>query len=177
MADTDAVAMLNAALDQARAEKGLTQRDVARELGYKGSVVLSHMASGRVPIPVDRAIAIAEVTGVEPRAFLLAVLEQRFPQIGFEDLLGITIERSDGVVARLEALAGKPLELLERDTLTVLEQVVTTNAPSRRWLSLDELVLMDRIRAAFPHLKKRALTKVELDGIERCLSRATDKPA
>ena len=135
------------------------------------------MASGRVPIPVDRAVVIAEALGIEPRAFLLAVLEQRFPEIGFKDLLGITIERSDGVVARIESLAGKPLELVERDTLAVLEQVVTSNTPSRRWLSLNELVLMDRLRATFPQLTRRALTKAELEDIERCLSYATDKPA
>jgi len=162
LADTEAVAMLNAALERARVEKGLTQRDVAGQLGYKGSVVLSHMASGRVPIPLDRAMVMAEVLGLDPRAFLLAVLEQRFPEIGFKDLLGITIERSEGVSARLEMLAGKPLELLDRETLSVIEQAVTSNAPSRRWMTLNELAIVDAFRSRFPQLLQRQLNSDQI---------------
>lgn len=173
LADTEAVAVLNAALDRVRAENGLTQRDIAGQLGYKGSVVLSHMASGRVPIPLDRATVMAEVLGLDPRAFLLAVLEQRFPEIGFKDLLGITIERSEGVVARLEMLAGKPLELLDRETLGVIEQAVTSNAPARRWLTLNELAIVDAIRSRFPQLLQRQLNSDQISRLCDCIEKVT----
>ena len=53
---TRAQVMLENAMKAAQAS-GRSQRDVAAELGYKTSVVLSHMTAGRVPIPVDRETA------------------------------------------------------------------------------------------------------------------------
>ena len=52
--ETVATRMLAKALEDAARDRDLSQRQIARQLGYKGSVVLSHMALGRVPIPIDR---------------------------------------------------------------------------------------------------------------------------
>src|SRR5689334_14158863 len=86
---TRAQVMLESAMKAAQAT-GRSQRQVAAELGYKTSVVLSHMTVGRVPIPVDRAKDMATTLGMDPDTFLLAVLEQRHPEIDFKSLFNIS---------------------------------------------------------------------------------------
>lgn len=53
-ADTAAAKMLLSGLERARDQMGLSVRQLAKSLGYKQAVVLSHMATGRAPIPIDR---------------------------------------------------------------------------------------------------------------------------
>jgi hypothetical protein len=57
---------------------------MAGQLGYKSAVVLSHMRTGRLPIPIDRAGEIAKMVGLEPARFLILVLEQRYPDVDFK---------------------------------------------------------------------------------------------
>src|SRR4051794_35113776 len=87
---TRAQMMLEEAMKRAQVA-GRSQRQVAKDdLGYGSSVVLSHMTLGRVPIPIDRAEDIANALGMEPKAFLLAVLEQRHPDIDYRALFNIS---------------------------------------------------------------------------------------
>ena len=58
-ASTSAAQMLAHGLRSASQERGTSLREIGRRLKYKQPVVLSHMATGRVPIPLDRAAAIA----------------------------------------------------------------------------------------------------------------------
>ena len=56
--------MLRAALDRAQREQRLSIRKLGQRLGYKQATVLSHMATGRVLVPLERA---ADLHGLIPR--------------------------------------------------------------------------------------------------------------
>ena len=167
--DTRAQVMLENAMKLAQA-KGRSQRDVAASLGYKTSVVLSHMTVGRVPIPVDRAVHIAKELGMPADAFLLAVLEQRFPDIDFNKLFDVTYS-SGRTVARLEVVAGCSLEDLPPETRAILEEVVAARNPRRRWLAPAELATMELIRSLRPDSAVNGLTDDERQAIEKVLRR------
>ena len=169
LATGPATKMLAAGLEKLREKEGLTQREVAHRLGYKTSVVVSHMATGRVPVPVERVSDIAEVLQLDPKRFLLAVLEQRFPSANIRELLGIQMVSRGQVASRLELLAGADLDDLSGETRSMLDEVVTAVDPRRRWLSLEELALVELLRRRFPELKKRSLAEVELLRLEHCL--------
>jgi hypothetical protein len=163
---TRAQVMLERAMKAAQAA-GRSQRDVAKQLGYGSSVVLSHMTVGRVPIPVDRAKAMAEVLGMDATAFLLAVLEQRHPEVDFNSLFNITYS-SAATVGRLEAIAGCSLDDLPRETRAMLEEVVGARNPRRRWLALPEIATTELIR----DLRPNGLSDDDRHAIEKALRRS-----
>ena len=167
-----ATQMLAAGLERLRNEEGITQREVADRLGYKTSVVVSHMATGRVPVPVERAVDIAEILRLDPKRFLLAVLEQRFPVANISELFGVQLASRGRVASRLELLAGIDLDDLASDTIAVLDEVVTNANPRRRWLTLEELTLVEVLRRRFPDLKRRSLLDEEIVALENCLDAA-----
>ena len=80
-ADTDAAIMFRSALERHVRRKKTSIRKLASELGYKQSTVLSHMASGRVPIPIERAIVFADHLDLARSQFLTAVMKQRHPDV------------------------------------------------------------------------------------------------
>jgi hypothetical protein len=171
---TEATKMLKAGLERAANERGLSTRAAARELGYKATVVISHMATGRVPIPLDRAVEIAEVVGIDSRKFFIAVLEQRHPgSTQFLRLSGQGASSSDHFATELELLAGSPLDKLAEEHKRVLREVVADKAPKRRWLSLAELPTVMRLRELRPDFAERGLPKEDLAGIETFLEIAT----
>ncbi|RJT23288.1 XRE family transcriptional regulator [Chakrabartia godavariana] len=86
-ANTAATKMLADAFDALWKTRGVSQRQLAARLGYRGSVCLSHMATGRISIPVGRVLDLAHVLEIDPAELLLAVLEQRHPEIPFRKLL------------------------------------------------------------------------------------------
>lgn len=165
--DTRATIMLNGAMKTAQASNR-SQRDVAKELGYKSSVVLSHMTAGRVPIPIDRAKDIAVALGLEPNAFLLAVLEQRFPDVNFKTLFNLSFS-SDRTVGRLEAIAGCSLDDLPAETRAMLEEVVAARNPRRRWLAPAELSTIDLIRNLRPDSPYSGLIDGDHQAIQKAL--------
>ena len=167
--DTRATIMLNEAMKMAQAS-GRSQRDVAKELGYKSSVVLSHMTAGRVPIPVDRAKEIANALGMKPSAFLLAVLEQRFPDVDFKTLFNVSYS-SDRTVGRLEAVAGCSLNDLPAETRGMLDEVVAARNPRRRWLETAELATMDLVRSLRPESPSSGLSDEDRQAIQKALRR------
>lgn len=169
LAGTRAQVMLEAGIKAAQAA-GRSQRDVAKELGYKASVVLSHMTSGRVGIPVERALDMAEVLGMDSSAFILAVLEQRFPKADFKALFGVSYS-SDETVRKLEAVAGCSLNDLPADTRTLLEEVVAARNPRRRWLALPEIATMELVRSLRPESSKAGLSDQDHAALERVLKR------
>lgn len=169
LSGTRAQVMLEAAVKAAQAA-GRSQRDVAVSLGYKSSVVLSHMTSGRVAIPIDRARDIAEALGINPTAFILAVLEQRFPKEDFNALFGVSYS-SDETVRKLEAVAGCSLNDLPTDTRTLLEEVVAARNPRRRWLALPEIATVELVRRLRPESSKAGLDEEDHAALERVLRR------
>lgn len=163
-ADTRATQMFAQALS---AKSDLSQRALAHLLGYKTSVVVSHMASGRAPIPIDRALEIAAAVGVDRGKFLLAVLEQRYPSIDFAKLLSIPSGQQQqavgpvgedlDVMRDLERVAGKRLAELPEERLNIVRDVLTDRDPSRRWLTLNELPLVEDLRDKFPALRAKGI--------------------
>lgn len=166
---TRAQRMLSEALDRANRDKQQSQRFIAQQLGYKGSVVLSHMSAGRVPIPVDRAVDFARYLGMDQNQFLLAVLEQRHPDIDFNRLLtkGVKPKKGDesALLEELEALAGKPLDEMPIGQVRVMREVVQDANASRRWVHPHEIGILEQIRRYRPD----GLTPAENRKLVECL--------
>jgi hypothetical protein len=169
-----ATRMLAEGLDRAFITTGATQKDIAKQLGYKTSVVLSHMALGRVPIPIDRAPEIALTLKLDRAQFLLATLEQRHPNIDFEGLFGVQMPAESALSSDLEVLAGSSLDDLPDATKQVLREVVASKQPERRWLSSAELPIIEMIRRRFPALDREGLAAEDRQGLIACL-RQKDK--
>lgn len=164
LADSRAASLLREGLARAKGERNLSARKIALGLGYKQPVVLSHMASGRVPVPLERAVEIAGAVGLPASAFLIAALEQREPQAA-ELMRSPSGGMADLFVGELQALAGGPLEALPDGHKQVLREVITDRAPERRWLPLTELRAIAEIRKAAPHFSTTGLSTAELNGI------------
>jgi hypothetical protein len=159
--------MLSEALDRAQRDKQQSQRFISGQLGYKSSVVLSHMASGRVPIPIDRAVDFARYLGMDQNEFLLAVLEQRFPEVDFRRLLasmkgkGSKVPASNSALAdELASLAGKPLDELPIGIIKVLREAVQDDRAPRRWIAPHEMGIIEQIRRFAPDGLTPAQNKV-----------------
>jgi hypothetical protein len=164
---TRAQVMLEAAMKAAQAS-GRSQRDVAADLGYRTSVVLSHMSTGRVPIPIDRAKDMAAALDMNGDSFLLAVLEQRLPDIDWKSLFNISFS-SGRTVGRREAIAGGSLDDLPAETRAMLEEVVAARNPARRWLAPAELTTMELIRDLRPDSRQSGLSDEDRRSIEKAL--------
>lgn len=153
-----AVKMLQEGLKKAESEKGWSQRHIAKLLDYKTSVVLSHMALGRVPIPIDRAPDFARLLKIPLGEFLMAVLEQRHPEIDWaRNLAGALGKKApaatmDRYVAReLEGLAGTDLDSLPTPVVSVLRDVVADRNATRRWMQLGEVPIVESLRKSHPN--------------------------
>ena len=168
--DSRAAQMLKAGLARAAVERGLSVRGAAKELGYKASVVLSHMQTGRVPIPLNRAPDIAGVVGLPVGDFCLAVLEQRYPEAFPAIVQGIVDEGDAGLVQDLQMLAGCPLDALSDEHQRVLREVVAERSPGRRWLSVSELPAMLQLRSLREGMKENGLEVSDMEGIRRALT-------
>lgn len=170
-AHTEACKMLAKALEQAEKDKGWSQRQVAKMLNYKASVVISHMAAGRVPIPVDRANDIARLLRMDYGDFLLAVLEQRHPDIDFKTVLkklpkGTPKPSTGSMFAdELERIAGVPLDELPIPTLNVMREVISDRKPERRWLAMNEVPLVEHLRNRRPE----GITPGEMKKLTDCI--------
>jgi hypothetical protein len=167
--DTRAAMMLKTALLRAKVERGISARALAKEMNYKQAVVLSHMASGRVAIPLERVAELAGHLNIDASAFLLAAVEQRVSGAG--DLLesaGCSTALADGFVEDLSAIAGKGLAALSDEAKRILREVVADPSPARRWLSLAELPVVLMLRAKFPGMASEGLpveARARLDSI------------
>lgn len=164
LAESRAASLLREGLARAKIERNVSARKIALGLGYKQPVVLSHMASGRVPVPLERAVEIAGAVGLPPSAFLLAALEQREPK-ATQLMRSPEAGRAESFVGELQALAGGSLEELPGEHKQVLREVVADRAPGRRWLSLPELRVVAELRTAAPHMGSAGLSPTELNGI------------
>ena len=164
-ADTEAAMLLGGAIAE-RARERISLRELGRRLNYKQPVVLSHMALGRVPIPIDRALEIAAIVGLPPKKFLLAVLEQRHPEVEWP----VLIEQAD-FANELESLAGTLLDDLQVDTKSIIREAVVDPSPVRRWLSIAELATVEMIREMRPHVRTEGLTAEDRKAIREALRR------
>jgi hypothetical protein len=144
---TRAAYMLKLGLDRAKQERGVSIRTLGKRLGYRQATVLSHMASGRVPVPFERAPEMARQLDLNVAEFLVAILEQRMPEAGDVLLPYISCApRTTGWLHELETVAGTTLDALPDEHRAVLMEVVSDRAPRRRWLSLAELAIVTEMR-------------------------------
>lgn len=174
-ADTVAAKMLLHGLERARDQMGLSVRQLAKLLGYKQAVVLSHMATGRAPIPIDRAEDIANVLEINPRKFLQAVLDQRHPEVRWELITSSAgTSEADDLGAQLEVILNAPLSDLSGQQRRVLREVAAERFPSRRWISVHELPLIEAIRSHRKRSTGGELSDKEIEAILSSLEGSRD---
>lgn len=169
LADSLAARMLSDALARASTERGLSMRKIGAMLGYKQAVVLSHMTTGRVPIPVERAEEIARLLQIDPAAFLSAILKQRHPSVDWELLARAGGAAVDEITQELTVSFGKPLRELNREQRSVMREVAADLSPRRRWLSIHELTAVEALRDVRPSINSEGLRANEISAIRSAL--------
>jgi transcriptional regulator with XRE-family HTH domain len=174
-ANTTAARMLTDGLRSAALERGLSLREIGRRLGYKQPVVLSHMAKGRVPVPIDRAPEIARQVGVPVDRFLEAVLRQHHPEVEWE----LITEPSAILYGEMEHIAGKSLDELDAGHQRVLKEAVEERDPEARWLSAAEVPVIQLVRELFPAVSAEGLSASDREFLRTIadLLRDTDEKA
>jgi hypothetical protein len=177
--DSAATRMLDDGLRRAMARQGKSLRKIGQELGYKQSVVLSHMALGRVPIPIDRAYQIAGELGINPTLFIRAVLEQRHPDVAWSEIFDSdpTADRSTELVQTLESIAGRSLDGLSSEQKRVMREVAADPSPGRRWLSVHEVGPVTLLRRLVPNLGTEGLGREQVRALETMIKNAEADPA
>lgn len=171
LANSRAAKMLAAGLRRASEERGLSMRQVAKLLNYKQAVVLSHMALGRVPIPIDRAEQFAEVLDLDKQAFLAAVVEQRHPEVDWS-LLAAPPMHSDAttnLAQDLHAIMGGNLSNLSAEHRRVIREVAADRHPAKRWLTVHEVPVIELVRRKRPNLGEAGLNEKDRAALETAL--------
>ena len=170
LADSTAARMLSEGLARAKAEQGSSIRQIGKQMGYKTAVVLSHMALGRVPIPIDRAEELADTLKIDKASFLQAVVKQRHPHVSWGLLSdrGRTSE-SDGLAHELETVLGCRLRDLSKEQRSVMREVAAEPRPRRRWLSVHELHAVEVLRETIPSMTTDGVPSSDLTAIQALL--------
>lgn len=168
-AQTLAARMLAKAIHDRQLE-GISLRKTAAALDYKQAVVLSHMLSGRVPIPVERAPQFAKLLGMDEREFVLAVLHQRYPEIAWDQILHSSSNYTHSTLAEaLETIAGAPLDELSQQQQRVMREVAADSNADRRWLSVHEVPAIAMLRRAVPGMSTDGLSMSDMNAVEGLL--------
>ena len=169
LVDSDAARMLAEGLSRASSARGLSLRKIGAMLDYKQAVVLSHMATGRVPIPIDRAEEIANVLEIDPKAFLKAVVKQRHPDVSWSLLSDKDHHEGGEFIQELAVCFGGPLENLNAEQRSVMREVAAEPRPRRRWLSVHELTPIEAIREVRPSVSSEGLAASEIAALRNAL--------
>lgn len=165
-ADSAAARMLSQGLARAKEERGISVRQLGKQLGYKQAVVLSHMAKGRVPIPIDRAEDLAEALKLDKASFLQAVVRQRYPTVAWHLLSGgCQPSGSDSLAQELEAILGAPLKNLNQEQRAVMREVAAEPRPRRRWLSVHEIPAVQKLRDIYPNMEREGTPVGDLEAL------------
>jgi hypothetical protein len=177
---TRAARVLSDAID-VKSDTGISLRQMAGQLGYKSAVVLSHMRTGRLPIPIDRAGEIAKMVGLEPARFLILVLEQRYPDVDFkrafkkDDEPGAASSLPVGVgvfLKEVEVAAGRSIEKLPAEHLGVIREVAADTRPRRRWVGVSEAGIIELVRQVRPDIAENGLTPDQATALAEALKAA-----
>lgn len=173
-----AARMLDQAITAMSDNKLGSLRQIGGRLGYKSAVILSHMRSGRLAIPIDRAIDIAKATEMDAGAFLLAVLEQRHPDIDFLKMLTGRDAQQDRSMQPLEtALAtnlaealDQPVTSLSSEHIGVIREVVAEPHPRKRWVGVNESGVIEFVRRELPEVARDGLSAAQRDAVKKALA-------
>lgn len=167
--------MLLSGLERAKEQRGLSVRQLAKQLHYKQAVVLSHMANGRAPIPIDRAEEIAAMLEISQSKFLRAVIEQRHPEVNWQ-LISKPLDTGceDKLASELELILDAPLNTLSAEQRRVLREVAAERSPGRRWISVHELPVIEGLRSRRGRSEGSELSDAEVDAILTSLERSRE---
>ena len=170
--DSAAARLLSVGLANAASERGLSQRALAKQLGYKQSVVLSHMALGRVPIPLERAAQFADLLLLDKREFVTAVLVQRLPEIDWAELLssGPAPTKASDLASSLEVIAPGSLDALSLGQKAVIREAAADRHAEERWLSVHEVPAIALLRALRPNMVSEGLSREDHEAITEALT-------
>lgn len=58
-----------------------SQSAISREIGYKNPNILSLIKKGRIPLPVEKVLPLAEALNADPVRLMMMVLEDRQPEL------------------------------------------------------------------------------------------------
>jgi len=161
--DTEAALMLRTALDHHKRSKKVSLRQLSKQLGYKQSAILSHMANGRVAIPLDRAEELADALQMSKPHFLSAVIKQRHSN--FFDAVSKVAASS---VSNAN-FAGSDWQSLNEAQARVIREVVRDKYPDERWLTPHEVAFMCEIRKLFPDIGIKGLSENEFARVKSAL--------
>lgn len=124
------------------------------------------MATGRVPIPVDRTADLADRLDLDPKAFLAAVLVQRHPDIDFAILAASGPPEGETL---LELTGGRHLDELTAEQRRVVREVVSDAQASRRWLTPHEVSAVEKLRERRPYIATDGLSRGDMEAIQEAL--------
>lgn len=153
-ANTRAARLLAQGLKEYTAKHSGGLRALASNLEIKQATVLSHMANGRIGIPLERAAELASRLGMDTAHFCMAVLEQRAPSV--YEVIDDELKSREG-----SDLSGKLRELLNRaasrDQLTdehieIIGEALATKQPTTKWIRPWEEGIIRAVRERFPDL-------------------------
>ncbi|RYE51438.1 MAG: hypothetical protein EOP21_01410 [Hyphomicrobiales bacterium] len=166
-ADTRAAQMLASYLQRSQRE-GRSIRQLAKQLGYKQAAALSHMAMGRIPIPIERAGDLANTLMMPEADFLDKVLRQRYPKIEWDNFKPSKRD-PDEFVFKLEAASGRRVADLSGEQVRIIQEVAASENAARRWVSPAEAGIIEMLRKAKPAITVEGLSKVEAQAMEAFL--------
>ncbi|OHD05596.1 helix-turn-helix domain-containing protein [Sphingopyxis sp. RIFCSPHIGHO2_12_FULL_65_19] len=162
-AEDQATKMLDRALALTKEKSGKNLTEVASAIGIS-KATLSHMAVGRAPIPIDRAHDLANHLNMEPRTFVMAVLNQRHPE-AMAIVAGSELQSNGKQDRQLDWVLSRPVAELSDDQVTIIREVARDARPRERWLSVSEVPTVNAIR----RLRPNGTTQDDFDGIEMAL--------
>lgn len=168
--DTRATRLLAQGLQLTMARKGVSLRQLGKDLGYKQAVVLSHMASGRVPIPIDRALVLADALELDSRAFLEAVIEQRHPDVDWSLIKEGGTDTTFALAAELTG--GRDLEELNPGQRRVIREAAADSMAQSRWLTPHEVAAVNLLRELRPGIADHGLGKGDREALRAALGQA-----
>ena len=163
-----AAQILARAIEDLHRREKVSQRQLAKRLGYKQSVLLSHWANGRVPIPIERVAELAEALILDERQFLLAVLSQRHPTFNW-DILEDEHTPAFHFVRELEQIAGMPVEDFEAGQKMVMRQAAADGRADLRWLAIHEMPVAALLRKVMPILDQDVIAQMDMHAIEAAI--------
>jgi len=151
-AGSRAAVMLKEALTRYTSQHKGGLRALAELVGIKQSTVLSHMGTGRIGIPLDRAEQFAALLDMNAVEFTLAVLEQREPDVhallggayGFEESAALSGE-AEAIIAMARHAEG-----LTTGHVSLIRDILHEKVPVGRWATGREGELLGIIRSARP---------------------------
>lgn len=170
-ADTAAALTLQSALRRAKEKNKMSLRAIAKLLNYKQAAVLSHMASGRIPIPVERAEEIAVALDINPSAFMKMVLKQRYPNMSLA--VGQNVFDHHALLSGLDTSLPPGLNNATPSQMRIIREVLRDDHASERWLSPHEVFFVSEIRKLRPDIIADGLSSDDLQQVRLALGRAT----